>query len=213
MINFKNRAEVLPSAIILCSILILLGTLGFMIFVPAPGVAGQALKNENNKRKLENDIDSAKQRTQEAKAAVAARVWSGTQDAVMASVMAKLSQRSAAGHVQISAFRPQKPVVVQNMSELPFTVQISGTYPTVLRFLNGLDTPENKMALRSIQIASADGATSAVNATAGLSVYMADNGAAAGAPPPSAAGSGSAARTTRTTGTTGAAATGGAAGG
>ena len=40
MINFKNRAEALPSAILLCAILTLLGTLIFMLVVPMPNAAG-----------------------------------------------------------------------------------------------------------------------------------------------------------------------------
>lgn len=193
LLNFKSRADVLPSALILGSILILLGTLAYMILVPMPSAAGVARVQERNRQQLQSDIQQAKTRAGEAKQAAAARSWQGTPDSVMAVALARLTQQAAQHHLQIAAFRPQKPQAVSGMTELPFTVQVAGPYPAVLAFLGSLDAPANKMALRSLQVASADASTSTVTATAGLSAYLADGGAAAGVVPASGTGRSSAA--------------------
>jgi Tfp pilus assembly protein PilO len=58
------------------------------------------------------------------------------------------------------------------MTELPFSVQITGAFPKISALLKGLDAPDTTIALRSVQIAASDGASSQVTATLGLSVYI-----------------------------------------
>ena len=172
MISFKNREEIAPSVLILLSLLILLGSLAVMLFVPKPSTAGLARGKEMSRKKLESEIAQAKERTKEATAAAKARLWQGTPDAVTASVLAQLTGEANRRRLQIGAFRPQKPNAVAGLTELPFSVLISGPYPAIRAFAATLDGAGSKTALRSLQIAGADGASSQVTATLGISAYI-----------------------------------------
>jgi len=181
MINFKNRAEAVPSAILLCAILTLAATLAYMILVPLPNAAGVVQGRERSRRQLVTQIAQVRERAKEAHAGSDARLWNGDHDTVMAAILARLTKVAAHNNLTLAAFRPQKPQQVSGMTELPITLQVSGPYPTVLAFLRSVDAPANRLALRSLQIASSDAATNTVAATVGLSAYYRDSSAAAAA--------------------------------
>jgi Tfp pilus assembly protein PilO len=172
MIGFKNRDEGLASALILLSILILLGSLVVMLFVPKPTTAGIVAGRDRSRRTIAEEIERAKARTKEVQTAIQPRLWTGNPEAITASVLAQLTKEAAGRKLQIGAFRPQRTQELPSMMELPFSVQVSGPYPAVRSFMSSLDVPGSKIALRSLQISSSDAATSAVTATLGLSVYL-----------------------------------------
>ena len=219
MINFKNRAEATPSAILICAVLTLLGALFYMLLVPPPNSKGLVAGKERSAQQLTHQIDQLRTRTAKAKADAANGLWKGDHDTVMALILARLTKQAAHSGLQIGAFRPQKQQAISGMIELPVIVQVSGAYPTVLSFVQSLGTANSQLAVRSLQIASADAASNVVSATIGLSAYYVDTSA-----PPPTAGSGSSSAaprtaaqgtspTTSTAASTAAAATAGAAGG
>lgn len=197
MINFKNKDEALPSALILAAIVTLAATFAYMILVPKPTVAGVAKGRQRSVRQIEEQIEQAKTRSKESEALAATRVWDGNQDEVLAQVLAQLTVRAQRSKVTMAAFRPQKPLPLTGVTELPCSVQVSGPYETVLAFLGTLDEPSSRVALRSVSVASSDGATSAVTATLGVSVYCQGGAPAdekAGAKPRATAAAGGAPR-------------------
>ena len=173
MISFKNRDEALPSALIVFSLVILAGTLFYMLLVPAPSAAGVAKGRQISHRKIQDEIDSARARVKELEAAARPRQWQGNADTVTAAVLGQLTAQANRRALKITAFRPQRAQVLEGIAELPFSVQISGPYPAVRDVVTSLDTPGSRLALRSVQVASSDAATSAVTATLGLSAYIA----------------------------------------
>ncbi|HVK06202.1 MAG TPA: type 4a pilus biogenesis protein PilO [Armatimonadaceae bacterium] len=171
--NFlKSKADVLPSVLMALSIIVLLGSLVVMVAVPKPSTAGLARGKDRSRLKVEEEIEQAKQRHKETQAAVAPRLWSGDPETVTASVLAKLTQEASGRKLQVGAFRPQKPQTLSGVTELPYSLQVSGGYPQVRGFLSTLDAPGSKLALRSIQVAAADANTSTVTATLGVSAYL-----------------------------------------
>jgi Tfp pilus assembly protein PilO len=87
-------------------------------------------------------------------------------------VLAQLAQQAQRRSLKIGAFRPQKQQTLAGLTELPYSVQVSGPFLSVRAFLSVLDSSSSKLALRSVQIASADGKSSLVTATLGLSAYV-----------------------------------------
>jgi hypothetical protein len=172
MINFKNRDEILPSILILLSIVILTGALLFMLLVPKPTTAGLANGRDRSRRQIEAETKKATERYRSAQTAVQPRLWNGTVDSVTGAVLAQLAQQAQRRSLKIGAFRPQKQQTLAGLTELPYSVQVSGPFLSVRAFLSVLDSDSSKLALRSIQIASADGKTSTVTATVGLSAYI-----------------------------------------
>jgi Tfp pilus assembly protein PilO len=175
MLNFRNKDEILPSAIIALSLLILMATLAYMLLVPPPSAAGVAKGRERSKRQIQVEIDHAKAKSANAEAAYAASLWTGGPDAVLAGALTQLTTRTGRYRLQMAAFRPQKPKTLAGLTELPCSVQVSGPYPSVVAFLGSLDAKGTRIALRSAQVAAADAASGAVTATLGLSVYFADD--------------------------------------
>lgn len=182
-INFKSRSDVVPSTMIVLSILILLATLAFMIIVPSPSAAGIARGRERSRLMIQEEIDLARSRAASAREAADVRVWEGSAETVMAQVLARLSGRAARGGLQVSAFRPQRTQTFGTLTELPFSVQVAGPYASVLSFAAGLEEAEGKMVLRSLQVAAADGASSTVTSSLGISVYVNAKETPAAAPP------------------------------
>jgi Tfp pilus assembly protein PilO len=172
VIGFKNRDEGLASGLILLSILILIGSLVVMLFVSKPTTAGIVAGRDRSRRTIEEEIEKAKARTKEIQVAVQPRLWTGNPEAITASVLAQLTKEAAGRKLQIGAFRPQRPQALPGVTELPFTVQVSGPYPVVRSFMASLDASGSKIALRSVQIASSDAATNAVTATLGISTFL-----------------------------------------
>jgi len=173
MLNFRNKDEILPSALIALSLLILAATLAYMLLVPPPSAAGIAKGRERSKRQIQAEIVKAKAKAAKAKAGYEGHLSSGSADAVLAQTLAQLTTRANRYHLKMGAFRPQKAKLLGSLTELPCTVQVSGPYPTVVSFLSSLDAKGTRVALRSAQIAAADGATGAATAMLGLSVYYA----------------------------------------
>jgi len=171
VINFKQPEERAPSALILLSIVILAGTLAYMLFVPPPSAAGLAKGRALSRQKIEDEIAATRKQTQQAQKQVAARIWRGNAETITAAVLAKLTEQANRQALKLTAFRPQRPQQVPGVTELPYSVQISGPYPVVRAMLEFLDHPGNKLVLRSVQIAASDAASSMVTATVGISAY------------------------------------------
>ncbi len=172
MINFKNRDEALPSALIVLSLLILVGALLFMLLVPKPTTAGLTKGRERSRKQLEAEIVSAKSRDMESRKAFAPRLWAGNTETITATILADLTQRANKSKLQVGAFRPQKQQALEGLTELPYSIQVAGPYPAVRSFIATLDVPNSRLALRSLQFASSDASSSAVTATLGVSAYL-----------------------------------------
>jgi Tfp pilus assembly protein PilO len=172
VIGFKNKDDVLPSTLIVLAILLLAGSLAFMLFAPKQTVKGLADKNRRNQLQVQKQIDDAKEASARAEAEAKLRLWTGRPERVTAEVLAYVTGQTNANKLKLGAFRPQRTVALEGIAELPFSVQISGSFPAVRQFLSALDTPKGRLALRSIQLAGADAASSNVTATLSLSAYV-----------------------------------------
>ncbi|MCX6369322.1 MAG: type 4a pilus biogenesis protein PilO [Armatimonadetes bacterium] len=170
-LNFKNPQEAGPSAVMLAALVILTGSLGYMLLVKKPTTEGIAMGKERSRKELLEQIERTQLSGQQTRAQLSARLWQGDPDTIAAAVLAQLTQEATARKLKLSAFRPQRTQTLPELSELPFSVQISGPYPAVHAFAATLDRPSSKLALRSLQLASSDAASNAVTATLGLSAY------------------------------------------
>ncbi len=172
MINFKDRDEILPSALIVFSLVVLAGTLIYMLVVPQPSDAGVIAARHRSEMQISTQIRNAKQEAETARKAVAPRLWIGGSEETSTAVLAFVSAQTAGHLVSVNAFRPQRPTQIQNVIELPFSVQMTGPYPGIRAVMGSLDQPSSKVVLRSVQVASSEQTNSTVTATLGLSAYI-----------------------------------------
>lgn len=170
MINFKNKDEVLPSALIVFSIVVLLGSLiALLVLKPDSGLA----RGRNRSRlTIQREITLATQGTVDATVRARPRLWEGDADVVTASVLAQLTRQANQQALILTAFRPQKNQQLDGVSELPFSVQVAGSYAKVRAFVASLDAAGSKVAVRSFQFASTDGATDTVTANVTFSAFV-----------------------------------------
>lgn len=197
-INFRDPQFVVPSFLIVLSIVILAGTLLYMAFVPTPSVAGLARGRSAQLQQMTREIADAKTRTVQTRQQIVPLVWTGSPDTISGSVLEQLTALARHHTLSISAFRPQRTQNIGGVTELPFTVQMSGGYAGVQAVMASLDVPKSKIVLRSAQIAASPSGNG-VTATLGLTAYVvSDPDIAVPAPAPKA----SPQATTRTKGTT-----------
>ncbi len=170
MIDFKDKDSQVPSAIIVASLLILLGTLVFMMVVPRPAPP-KAFAKEKQLATYKEQIVQAKLSLDQSQKTTAALIFRGRPEDIMARALAMLTQRAQKDQVQIVAFRPQKTIVLGGLTELPVNMQVTGPYPELLAFLNGLSAPGSHVAVSSFQVASSGDATSTVTANLNVALF------------------------------------------
>ena len=173
MISFKTRADILPSTITLLAILILCGALLYTLLVPLPQYSSIDAVRTVKRAKMTNDILFYQKRQNEALAAISPRVWNGTTNHVIASVLALVTSNSDRQAVKLTAFRPQRTQDLDGVTELPFTIQLAGSYPAIRQVMRTLDSGGNKVVLRSVQVNASEQITNSVTATLGISTYIA----------------------------------------
>jgi len=172
VINFKNKDEVLPSALIVFSVVVLLVSLGALLIPMLSPEKGLSRGRDRSRLEIQKQIKVSEESTLEATTKARPRLWSGDTDAVTAAVLAQLTRQSNQQALVLTAFRPQKPQALEGVAELPFTVQVAGSYAKVRAFVAGLDVSNTKLAVRSFQFASTDGATDAVTANVSFCAYV-----------------------------------------
>lgn len=153
-ISFKRPEDVLPSTVILLAIVMMAGSLAFMLFTRPPTKA-QLRKQEmhaviqfaDQKREMEKETSTANAESK-------GRIWSDDPQTVATSVLGKLTDDAAKDQVSVSSFRPQTMRPMSNETELPISVQVAGQYAGVRKLLHSLDGPDSRIALESVQIAS-----------------------------------------------------------
>ena len=172
-LNFKDKTLVIPSAIIVASLVILVAALLVGLFVPLPSTNGVAKSPELQLKDLNHQITMLQTQEQTAGQTIAARTWQGSQNDVSAAILANLTAQAKLEGLAVGSFRPQRTTDLNGVTELPYAVQITGPYPGVRLMMRSLDSPKSKVVLRSAQITAATNSTTDVAATLGLSAYVA----------------------------------------
>ena len=173
MISFQRREDIAPSVLTLLSILVLAGTLAYMLLVPKPSAAGSARAWTSSRRRMVDDIADTRRQSRLARAAVRPRLWRGEPEAVTATVLAQLTQQTGHRALKLAAFRPDRPREFEEVTELRFDAQVTGPYAGIHSLMDSLDSRGSKVALRSVQITLSQAAGNTVAATLGLSAFVA----------------------------------------
>jgi len=172
MIDFKNRDDVVPSAMILLSIVILAVTAIFMLLAPQPKLKQTAHGFNSKGRNMAKQTDALEEKAAELQKASSARLWTGGAQTVTSAVLAQMTDRSRRYGVTLASFRPQRGQDLPGVSELRFNAQVTGPYVKICDLMGSLDASGGKIALTSVNLAASGANTGSVTATLGLSAYM-----------------------------------------
>lgn len=184
MISFRRREDVAPSVLVVLSILVLAGTLAYMLLVPKPSAAGSARAWTSSRRRMVNDIADTRRQTRLARAAVMPRLWRGDPEAVTATILAQMTEQTGKRALKLTAFRPDRPRAFEEVTELRFDAQVAGPYAGIHALADALDARGSKVVLRSVQITASPSAGNAVSGTLGLSAFVATDLSLSPAPVP-----------------------------
>lgn len=175
MISFRRPEEIVPSFLILLSLLILAGTLAYIIAVPKPRVTGSGGLSGRTQQRLRDDIALTQKQERLASAAIRPRLWHSDPQSVTATVLAQMTAQTGQHSVKLTAFRPERSTAFDSVTEMRFDAQLSGSYPGIQAVMAALDARGSKVVLRAVQLASSQEADHSVTATLGLSAFIAND--------------------------------------
>ena len=121
---------------------------------------------------LQKEYEAKKQEYDALNEQVKGRTWQVAQDQIGPKAMDWVSKQALANFVQVNAFRPQRSVDAAGMAQLNYLLTAEGSFPNVLKFIRAFESSGSLMAIKMVQIASADGSTDAVRATIGIVTYQ-----------------------------------------
>ncbi len=180
LISFQRREDITPSVLMIVSVVVLAGTLAYMLL--APGAAHSTRTAAGSRRRMVDDIAETRHQTRAARRAIQPRLWHGNPEFVTAAALSQLTRQAEKRSLKLTSFRPDRPQEFADVTELRFDVQVAGPYAGLHSFLAAQDAGGSRLVLRSVQITasqmelqstSSHAAGSAVTASLGLSAFVA----------------------------------------
>lgn len=141
-------------------------------FVPYPRFAttGRAIADQENR--IRQQSNALYEDFRESTDYLESRLWTGDEKLVGPRAMSIATRLSEKHQIKLSAFRPQKSIQEGTLVRLPFVVSLEGSYPQVVAWVRDIESPSNKLVVNVVQIASTDGASSAVNAVVNVWAFQ-----------------------------------------
>ncbi len=171
MISFRNKADVGPSAAIILAMLVMIGTLVFVL-LPKPKVAMTTRAIDKVALDSRLNIKKAKDAGARDQEFVAQYVWTGPASQVAPVALARATKLSADHHLKLIAFRPQRTTDADGFTQLPFQISVEGPFPAVAAMLRELETPQGQLCVNLVQVSAAEGDTNKVSATIGTIAFL-----------------------------------------
>lgn len=157
-----------PASIAALVLLVLIAIFDFVVPKPSATKQGKQLPVSQivqESQELSKDLDKTKSN-------LIAKTWVGPEDEVAPKAMALVSQFAKKNFVSVSAFRPQRTVSVDGVRQLNYLLAAEGPYPEIVKFLQSFESKDSKIAVKNVQMSSADGATDLIRASITLVAYQ-----------------------------------------
>lgn len=164
-----NQESTWVRATVIASILIVL-MLVANFALPAPKAKG-AQDYFNKEKELSTQRLIAEKDKKEFADFNAKKLWNLGPEALGPIAMGKVSNMAKASGLNMVAFRPQRTTAAGDLVRYGYQISLEGSFSKVIEFTRKLETPETRLAVVSLQVASTDGASDAVSATVGVVAY------------------------------------------
>jgi hypothetical protein len=171
VISFKSKSESATSVAIIVALLILVGTGLFMIFVKPPTTEGTAAGKIRSQGELEDRLEKLKADNTVFKTTIRDHTWPQKTEEIGPKALTFITAFAQKHRLKLMAFRPQKAVEVNNLTQLPFLISIEGPFPGVMNFARELEDPKLKLGTSMVQVSSNDPNSDLVSATIGVVAY------------------------------------------
>ena len=168
LIDFHDKKSIGASTLIVLSIVSLAGTLGVMLLVPKPSLAGLAKKYRDMDFSSRVETQKLRERLAEMRGRSSQLIWNRPPAQVGPAAMAQVSLLAKKHRLNVVAFRPQRATDEGAVGILPMLVSVEGTYPDFAAFVSEVEDPRFKLGVSLMQVTAADGSTNKVNASLGV---------------------------------------------
>jgi Tfp pilus assembly protein PilO len=173
MISFKTKNDSASAIVFIFGVILILGSAAWITLIPLPTEqASSGANRTQNLKKIKEATDKAESEAVASQAAIDAMLWTESAQEVSPKAFAIVNQFALKHHLKVASFRPQKPVDVQGMTEIPFGLSVDGSYPDTMQLVKDLETTDTKLALSLIQINSAEASSDHVNGTINFVAYL-----------------------------------------
>jgi Pilus assembly protein, PilO len=171
MINFRDRADAGPSLANLIAILVMVGTLVFML-TPTPTTKG--LDKQANKQRLATRIarKKAMDRLVETNRLIVGTTWAESEELVGTESLKQITTLATKRKLKVAAFRPQRTLPLDALEAVPFTVTVEGPFTDVLGFERDVENSQTKLTVNLVQLSSSDPNSDRVTANVGVLAYL-----------------------------------------
>jgi len=164
MISFKSKADTGASVAILVALAVMLAA-AIIQFAPKPTSAAMAKGAERSRDQIKDEIGKLEASNAELTSQVNEKIWSMPLDDIGPKALQTVSGYVQKAHLKLVAFRPQKTVEVNGLTQIPFLISVEGSYPGMMELLRELDLPDAKVATNTVQLTSTDGSSDKVTGT------------------------------------------------
>lgn len=170
MISFRTKDDQIAAGLFILGLILLAASLIWML-IPVPSVAGIANGKGRSKIQIESDIKAQKQKNAALEAQIEPVLWVGMPEDVAPKALASITALAKARKIDVS-FRPQKTVDIGGLTQIPFSVSVSGSFANAVQLLKDLQNPKHRLAVSLVQLTSADSASDSVTGTINVVAYL-----------------------------------------
>ena len=149
----------------------MLAGIALVLFLPKPSLASIQANQKRQEADIQVRAAQARKDFDAAETKVKKRVWSGGAEEVGPGALKAMNGLAAKYRVKLSGFRPERTTQTAGLDLLPYSVTATGAYLDVLTFAKAIESPDNKLAVDSLQIASSEANSDQVIAMIGLTAY------------------------------------------
>ena len=157
MISFKDPKDQLPSALAIAGIALLLVSAVANFTVRSKSIATEKRKVNKELATLDERLDKANVDLSAAESTIKKNKWETKADSIQPAALDTLTKIAKEKRISIVSFRPQKVIEGASLRQLPFSLNVDGSFLNVADMIASIEKPGTKLAVSQVQFASKDG--------------------------------------------------------
>ena len=168
MMNFRDKNQALPTTLLGLALVIATGAVLYMALVPVPTT--QSVKSDEQKHSNDDrrNTGKAQRDLHDELTVISDNAFNGQEQDADSAILDLVTKLTAKRNVKLVGFRPQRTVDAGQLTQLPYIVSVSGSFPNIIAFTGDLEAKGTKLAVNTVQMAASD--TSTDNVTGNISV-------------------------------------------
>lgn len=171
MINFKDPKDQVPSLLAVLGIVLLCGSV-VGLFMNRK-VSTVDLRRKNNEKRAQYTVlkEKAAADVYSADLIIEKQLWTGKVAEITPAALAKVGRLVSDSQLNLVSFRPQKPLEGANLLQIQYNLSVDGSYSNVATLVDKIERSDARLAVNSVQYASAENDSDKVTATIGLVAF------------------------------------------